>query len=542
LSVRLAAITAIDAALAALEAERGVINDLNVYPVPDGDTGTNLALTVRAVLEELQQSDVEGIPAVAAAVTKGSLMGARGNSGVILSQIVRGLCDVWGRSADLTTVDFKEALSEGATSAYRAVKEPVEGTMLTVVRKMAEAAQSVPDTLGLDKLLVAIEEAGRVAVEKTTEQLPALQKAGVVDAGGYGLLVLFRGLAAGVAELMHADIAVSLARVALRTGEGGGAPQAPPPAAASELPVYRYCTSLLITGEAIDKAAFEAFLPPVGDSALVVGDQHMVKVHVHTNDPGIVLSEALKLGAIDEIEINDMHAQTRARDERLQDRPRLAESTVVVAVVAGEGNKALFRELGCHAVVDGGQSMNPSAAQLLEAVEALGAEEVVVLPNNGNVILTAEQAAGMSPRHIAVVPSTSIPVGLAAMVAFDPGGDAVGNARAMQDAIEGVHSAEVTRAVRDSELDGVEVRKGQAMGIVDGRLVAAGEELEEAFGGVLEEFARVEAEFVTVLTALDGSGVSRERLEELAARLTPDAEVHFHEGGQPLYPILASAE
>ena len=538
MSVRLAAITAIDAALAAIEAERGVINDLNVYPVPDGDTGTNLALTVRAVLEELQQSDIEGIPAVAAAVTKGSLMGARGNSGIILSQIVRGLCDVWGRSADLTTADFKEALSEGATSAYRAVKEPVEGTMLTVIRKMAEAAQSVPDTLGLDKLLVAIEEAGRVAVEKTTEQLPALQKAGVVDAGGYGLLVLFRGLAAGVAELMHADIAVSLARVALRTGEGGGAPQAPPPAAASELPVYRYCTSLLITGEAIDKAAFEAFLPPVGDSALVVGDQHMVKVHVHTNAPGVVLSEALKLGAIGEVEINDMHEQTKARDERLQDQPRLAEGTVVVAVVAGEGNKALFRELGCDAIVDGGQSMNPSAAQLLEAVEALSAEEVVVLPNNGNVILTAEQAAGMSPRHVAVVPSTSIPVGLAAMVAFDPGSDAVGNARAMQDAIAGVHSAEVTRAVRDSELDGVEVRKGQAMGIVDGRLVAAGEELEEAFGGVLEEFARVEAEFVTVLTALNGSGVSRERLEELAARLTPDAEVHFHEGGQPLYLSL----
>ena len=541
MSVRIAAITVIDAALAAIEAERGVINDLNVYPVPDGDTGTNLALTVRAVLEELQQSDVEGIPAVAAAVTKGSLMGARGNSGVILSQIVRGLCDVWGRSEDLTTADFKEALSEGTTCAYRAVKEPVEGTMLTVIRKMAEAAQSVPDTLGLDKLLVAVEEAGRVSVEKTTEQLPALQKAGVVDAGGYGLLVLFRGLAAGIAELMHAGIAVSLARVALRTGEGG-APKAPPPAEASELSAYRYCTSLLITGGSIDKAAFEAFLLPIGDSTLVVGDQRMVKVHVHTNDPGVILSEALKLGTIGEVEINDMHEQTRARDERLQDPHGLAAGTVVVAVVAGEGNKALFHELGCHAIVDGGQSMNPSAAQLLEAVEALSAEEVVLLPNNGNVILTAEQAAGMSPRHIAVVPSASIPVGLAAMVAFDPGGDAVGNARAMQDAIEGLHSAEVTRAVRDSELDGVEVRKGQAMGIVDGRLVAAGEELEEAFAGVLEEFARVEAEFVTVLTALNGSGLSRERLEELAARLTPDAEIHFHEGGQPLYPILASAE
>ncbi len=540
--MRLAAIAVIDAALAAVEAERGVINDLNVYPVPDGDTGTNLALTVRAVLEELQQSDADGIPAVAAAVTKGSLMGARGNSGVILSQIVRGLCDVWGRSEDLTTADFKEALAEGASSAYRAVKVPVEGTMLTVIRKMAEAAQSVPSTLGLDKLLVSVEEAGRVAVEKTTGQLPALQKAGVVDAGGYGLLVLFRGLAAGIAELMHAGITISAAQVALRTGDGAQAPAAPSLEAASALSAYRYCTSLLITGEDIDRPAFEAFLLPLGDSALVVGDPRMIKVHVHTNDPGLVLSEALKLGVIGEVEINDMHEQTKARDERLQGQHKLAEGTVVVAVVAGEGNKALFRELGCQAIVDGGQSMNPSAAQLLDAVDALGAEEVVLLPNNGNVVLTAEQAAGMSARHIAVVPSTSIPAGLVAMVAYDADGDAVGNARAMGQALDDVHSAEVTLAVRDSELDGVEVRKGQAMGIVDGKLVAAADDLETAFRGVLQAFAGVDAEFITVLTALNGSNLDRARLEALAAETAPDAEIRFHEGGQPLYPILASAE
>ena len=542
MSVRLAAIAVIDAALAAIEAERGVINDLNVYPVPDGDTGTNLALTVRAVLEELQQSDADGIPAVAAAVTKGSLMGARGNSGVILSQIVRGLCDVWGRSEDLTTADFKAALSEGANSAYRAVKEPVEGTMLTVIRKMAEAAQSVPSTLGLDKLLVAVEEAGRVAVEKTTEQLPALQKAGVVDAGGYGLLVLFRGLAAGVAELMHAGITISAAQVALRSGDGARRlPRRPSkrPQLSRRTATARACSSPARTST---RTAFEAFLLPLGDSALVVGDRRMVKVHVHTNDPGLVLSEALKLGAIGEVEINDMHEQTKARDERLQGQHKLAEGTVVVAVVTGEGNKALFRELGCQAIVDGGQSMNPSAAQLLEAVDSLGAEEVVLLPNNGNVILTAEQAAGMSARHIAVVPSTSIPVGLAAMVAFDAEGDAVGNARAMGEAIADVHSAEVTRAVRDSELDGVDVRKGQAMGIVDGKLVAAADDLESAFRGVLRAFAGEDAEFITVLTALNGSGLDRERLEALAAETAPDAEIRFHEGGQPLYPILASAE
>jgi len=540
--VRHTAITVIAAALAAVETERSVINDLNVYPVPDGDTGTNLALTVRAVLEELQLSDAEGIPAVAAAVTRGSLMGARGNSGVILSQIVRGICEVWGRSDDLATADFKEALAEGASSAYRAVKEPVEGTMLTVIREMATAAQGVPDTLGLDKLLMAVEEAGRVAVENTTAQLPALQKAGVVDAGGYGLLVLFRGLAAGITELTNGGITISAASVTLHSGEAD-APQAPAHEDRSELSAFRYCTSLLISGEALDQDAFEAFLLSIGDSTLVVGDERMVKVHVHTKDPGAVLTEALRHGTIGEVEINDIHEQTKARDERLRQRAsQVVDGTVVVAVVVGEGNKRLFRELGCHAVVDGGQSMNPSAAQLLEAVDKLGAEEVVVLPNNGNVILTAEQAAGMSSRHIAVVPSASLPLGLAAMLAFDPEGDAVGNARAMQDAIADVHSAEVTRAVRDSELDGVAVLKDQAMGIVDGRLVAAADDLQTAFAGVLAEFAREEADYVTVLTALNGSGVTREALEELSARALPDAEVHFHEGGQPLYPILASAE
>ncbi len=530
-----AATTVVEAALAAIEAERAVVNDLNVYPVPDGDTGTNLALTVRAILDELRQSHAEEVPDVAAAVTKGSLMGARGNSGVILSQIVRGVCDVWGGSRHVSTPVFKQALAEGASAAYRAVREPVEGTMLTVIRKMAEAAQGMPDTLSLDKLAAAVEEAGRFAVEHTTEQLPALQKAGVVDAGGYGLLVLYRGLIAGLAEL-GSGRPVAGATPQLRQVGGGAIAAAP-----SELSAYRYCTSFLVKGEGLDRDAFESFLLPLGDSTLVVGDAHMLKVHVHTNDPGLVLSEAVMRGALGEVEINDMHEQTKARDERL--RPRAAAlGTVVVAVVAGEGNKELFAELGCQAVVDGGQSMNPSAAQLLEAAAALGAEEVVILPNNGNVILTAEQAAGMSSLHVAVVPTTSIPLGLAAMVAYDAASDAVDNARAMEAEIEGLHSAEITRAVRDSEVDGVQVRKGQAMGLVDGHLVAADDDLEEAFAGVLAEFAREGAEFVTVLTALNGSGASVDSLAAVAGRVLPGAEVRFHVGGQPLYPILASAE
>ncbi len=548
---RIAAIGVIQSALAAIEAERQFINDLNVYPVPDGDTGTNLVLTVRAVVEELTQSHVTDIPSVAAAVTKGSLMGARGNSGVILSQIVRGICDAWGRANSLDTAVFKQAMSEGQSAAYRAVKTPVEGTMLTVIREMAAAAQGVPDSLGLEHLLAAVEVAGRIAVENTTAQLPALQKAGVVDAGGYGLLVLFRGLSAGIEDLMHGGGVVAGGRLAARAaGEAvAGSPRRPDKTRAvsveepSELSEFRYCTSFLISGEAVDREAFERFLLPLGDSALVVGDESAVKVHVHVNDPGAVLSEAVKYGAIGDVEINDMHAQTRARDERLSAAAGIAASgAVVIAVVAGAGNQQLFRDLGCHVVVDGGQSMNPSAAQLLSAAESLGVQEVVILPNNGNVVLTAEQAAGMSSLNIAVVPSRSIPSGLAAMIAFDPEEDAVGNARTMEEAIADVRYAEVTRAVRDSELDGLEVKQGQAMAIVDGRLVAAADALEEAFAGMLEEFARGGADYVTVLTALNGSGTTREQLQELAARVAPNAEISFHEGGQPLYPVLASAE
>ena len=272
-------------------------------------------------------------------------MGARGNSGVILSQIVRGICDVWGQANSLDTAVFKQAVLEGQQAAYRAVKTPVEGTMLTVIREMATAAQAVPDSLGLEHLLAAVEEAGRIAVENTTAQLPALQKAGVVDAGGYGLLVLFRGLSDGIEDLMRGGKIVAGARLATRAaaeaiaGAGAAAGRIRRGVTVdepSELSEYRYCTSFLITGDAIDREAFEAFLLPIGDSALVVGDERTVKVHVHVNDPGVVLSEALKHGAIGDIEINDMHAQTRERDERLASAPEVGEGgTVVVAVVAG---------------------------------------------------------------------------------------------------------------------------------------------------------------------------------------------------------------
>jgi len=523
-------------ALAAVEAERSLINDLNVYPVPDGDTGTNLALTVRAIVDEVEHCEDDDLAGLAAAVTKGSLMGARGNSGVILSQIVRGACDVLGAAPAVGAAEFKKALHDASAAAYRAVKQPVEGTMLTVVREMAAAAQAVPDSAGVPELGLIVEQAGRTAVERTTEQLEALRQAGVVDAGGYGLLVLFRGLMRAVVDPVGevavnapaAEGEVVVEPLLAQTGE-------------AELSRYRYCTSFLLKGDGLRGEELEEYLAPLGDSALVVGDEQMLKAHVHTDDPGVVLSHAVTLGALSEVEVNDMHEQTKVRGARLKGAGR-PTGTVAVAVVAGEGNKELFRTLGVHAVVDGGQSMNPSAAQLLQAIDGLGAEQVVLLPNNSNVILTAEQAAGMSSRHVAVVPSTSIPAGLAAMVAFDAAADATGNARAMEAAVVGVRSAEITHAVRDSEVDGVVVTRGQVIGLVDGTVVAASDDLRAVFKAVIDEFASRQPEIVTVLTALNGSQVSVAELEASVRAACPDAEIEFHVGGQPLYPILASAE
>ena len=332
--------------------------------------------------------------------------------------------------------------------------------MLTVIREMATAAQGVPDTLGVEQLLAAVEEAGRVAVEHTTAQLPALHKAGVVDAGGYGLLVMFRGVAARIDDLMRGGKVASVPGSRPCRVDGAARPPAPAARVATSpanSPSSVTARASSITGEGIDLEAFEAFLLPLGDSALVVGDPRPVKVHVHTNDPGAVLSAALKHGAIGEVEINDMHEQTsKARDERLRaSRRERSAGTVVVAVVAGEGNKVLFRELGCHAVVDGGQSMNPSAAQLLKAVEDLGArrDRAAAQQRQRHPHRRAGRRHEQPPRGrraVQVHTDGSVRHG-----GLRPDADAVGDAGLMEDAIRDVHDAEVTRAVRDSELDGV---------------------------------------------------------------------------------------
>ena len=461
------------AALASLERSRDRIDDLNVYPVPDGDTGTNMTMTARAVVEELDETNTDERLALVKQVTRAALMGARGNSGVILSQIVRGAAEPLGLNGDVDTQTLARSFRSASDAAYRAVRQPVEGTILSVIRELAEEAEQHTGTASTNAdLLAAVVRRGEEAVARTPEQLAVLREAGVVDAGGAGLLELVRGLAAAVA--------------------GEELPAAPPPreelgveAIHQELSRYRYCTTFMIEGDDLDADTIEGELERLGDSLLVVGDREALKVHVHTDEPGRALAIGTTAGVIDRVEIANMHEQTVQREERLLEAAPDAQSAVV-AVVAGEGNRRLFESLGATKIVEGGQTMNPSTAELVAAVDETDAVEAILLPNNSNVILSAEQAAGLATKPVVVVPTDSIPAGLAALVSFLPERSAADNAREMSEVLEGVVTGEVTIASRDADLNGVAVRKGRWLGLAGGEAVAVGDEFEDVAAKVTE--------------------------------------------------------
>jgi DAK2 domain fusion protein YloV len=515
-------------ALASLELSRQRIDDLNVYPVPDGDTGTNLTLTVRGVVEALEATTSADRAALAREVTRAALMSARGNSGVILSQIVRGAADVLGAAEVVDSSVVAQAFRGASDEAYRAVRKPVEGTMLTVIRELAEAAEAAAPGSDPVELLRVLVERGEEAVARTPEQLQTLREAGVVDAGGAGLVELVRGLAAAAAgeELVlpsSIDREPAVEAIHLEPSQ------------------YRYCTTFVIEGDGLDADALESELEQLGDSLLVVGDPSALKVHVHTDDPGAALSLGTRAGSIEGVEIADMHRQTEQREQRLLAAlPGGASRSGVVAVVAGDGNRRLFEDLGAERIVEGGQTMNPSTADLLEAVDGVTADEVVLLPNNSNVVLAAEQAARVAGKPVHVVPTESIPAGLAALVAFHRERSAEENAAAMGKALAGVVTGEVAVASRDASTDGVAVREGEYLGLVDGTAAAAGPGFDEVARAVLD---RLLAEPRDVLTLLRGEGAQplNGLVDELRER-HPELEVEVHEGGQPHYPLLLSAE
>ena len=506
------------AALASLERNRQRIDDLNVYPVPDGDTGTNMTLTARAVVEELDATDTDERVALLKQITRAALMGARGNSGVILSQIVRGAAEALARDATLA-----ETFRSASDAAYRAVRKPVEGTMLSVIRELAEEAEAGGD-------FARVVRRGEEAVARTPTQLAVLREAGVVDAGGAGLLELVRGIASALSGEPLPDAAPELPQ------------ELGIDAIHQELSRYRYCTAFLVEGDNLDADAIEAELEQFGDSLLVVGDREALKVHVHTDDPGRALSVGTARGVIDRVEIANMHEQTVQREERLLEAvpDTTPARSAVVAVVAGDGNRVLFESLGAAEIVAGGQSMNPSTAQLVDAVSAADADEVILLPNNSNVILAAEQAAGLAEKPVTVVRTDSIQAGLAAMVSFLPERSAAENAAEMAEALDGVITGEVTLASRDADLNGFSVREGRWLGLANGEAVAVGEAFDDVAEQVAEKLLAEPRLLLTLLTGDDAPAL--DGLVERIRERHPDLELEVQAGGQPHYPLLLSAE
>jgi DAK2 domain fusion protein YloV len=513
---------------AALEASRQRIDDLNVFPVPDGDTGTNLALTVRAVKEALDQLDYDDRERLAREIARAALMGARGNSGVILSQIVRGFAEVIGEAETIDSPTLARAFRSASDAAYRAVRKPVEGTMLTVIRELAEEAEGrATPGLPVGELLRVLVRRGEDAVARTPRYLDILREAGVVDAGGAGLVELVRGLTAAVTGEELPPLPEGLEEVSLD-------------AIHRELSPYRYCTVYVVEGEALDAEALERELEQLGDSLMVVGDESVLKVHVHTDEPGAALSLGVARGVLDGIEIANMHSQTEARESRLlrlAPEPRVSE---VVAVVAGEGNERLFRSLGATQIVPGGQSMNPSTAELVAAIEAADAPEVVVLPNNDNVILGAEQAVEHARKRAWVVPTHSIPAGLAALVVYDGSRTAEENAAEMAEALAAVSTGAVTVASRDVDLDDLPVRKGDYLALSEGDPIGGSADFDDTAALVVERLLAEPRGVLTILTGEDAPPLNGV-LERIAVR-HPALEVEVHQGGQPHYHLLLSAE
>jgi DAK2 domain fusion protein YloV len=512
MSERPSVLELVRAAESALDRSRARIDDLNVYPVPDGDTGTNMLLTVRAVREALEAGETD--------ITRAALLGARGNSGVILSQIVRGAVDGFAEDGSVAT-----ALRSASDAAYAAVREPAEGTILTVIRELADEAESRPD-VELPELLHALVAHGDVAVARTQEQLDVLSKAGVVDAGAAGLVEILRGISAHISgePLPEPAEAVPLA----------------PDAIHQETSRYRYCAVFVVEGERLDRDSLERELEPLGDSLLVVGDATALKAHVHTDDPGAALRVGTAVGVIERVEISNMHLQSAQREERLSHPGPDDRRTAVVAVVTGEGNRRLFESMGATGIVDGGETMNPSTEELLEAIESTRAPEAVVLTNNDNVVLAARQAGRLAKVPVHVVPSSSLQAGLGAMLAYDPLASAEANAAAMEEAGAGIATGGVTVASRAVSVDGLRVDRGAYLGLVAGEPVAGGTSFDTVAASVVERLLGEPRDVLTLIT-----GEDEPELGPLLARVAeqhPELELEVHPGGQPHYPLLLSAE
>lgn len=530
-----------------LEQHREIVNALNVFPVPDGDTGTNMYLTMRAAWNEIAQSDDDEIGRVAQAVAQGALMGARGNSGVILSQILRGMAHAFRNKAVISAEDMVIGLRRGSDTAYKGVVKPVEGTILTVVREAADAAQRAA-AVDRDVRFVldhTVQAAGE-AVSRTPQLLPVLAKAGVVDSGGKGLYYILEGMLRSLqGESLSAATAVEVEM-----------PQRAPAIDPFHLPPIRYGfdVQFLIWGVNLSVDSIRQRMTEIGDFALVEGNSTLVKVHVHAFDPSVPLAYGYSQGFLTDLVIENMDAMAAAGTvpDDVKDMLSTAPGPVkvlegvdgigVIAVAPGPGLQKVFESLGVSAVVSGGQTMNPSTQELLQAIDALPTDEVILLPNNSNILLAAEQAKGLTAKRVVVVPSRTVPQGISALLAFNMQASLEENATAMSRAMVHIHTGEVTVAVRDASIDGIDVKAGDVIGMLNGALTTKGSTADEVVLMLLGQMDVSNTEIITIYFGADRPEAAAQALGAEVRRLYPDQEVEVISGGQPHYLYIISAE
>lgn len=537
---------AIAAASKTLSARKEEVNRLNVFPVPDGDTGTNMSLTLEMVVENIARLPIGSRSAdVRKAITNGALMGARGNSGVITSQILRGLCEGFEGAESLNAASLSAAFSHAVDVAFKAVRKPVEGTILTVLRDTAQAVKKAAKKKGAttDAVLDAMVAEAYASVQRTPELLPVLKENNVVDAGGFGLAILFDAFASA---LMGRDGQMGDEMAFARTD----APKVEIEQVNDwEGSQYRYCTEFLVHSDELDAQEGLDFLGTMGDCELLVGQNPHFKVHVHTNTPDKVLAYMLERGQISEVHIHNMQLQSAERTAKLAAEEGAATASEpprplgFVAVAAGEGNAKILESLGVDVVVSGGQTMNPSTKDLLEAVGRVNAEAVVILPNNKNIIMAAQSAAQLADVPCAVVPTRSVPEAFAALFGVDDTASLEENVEAMAEAFEDVKTGEVTTAIKDAkDAHGGVIRAGDVIGIADDSIESVGSTVEEVVFALLEV---MEAEDADTLTFLAGADMSDDEMDDLVAKIESryeDLEVDAHRGDQPLYPVVMSVE
>ena len=503
------------------------LNSLNVFPVPDGDTGINMSLTMHSAVAEAALLDKGTASEVLRAISHGALMGARGNSGVILSQILRGLTVPLDGKARLSTGDLVSGLEAGSSMAYKAMSHPVEGTILTVMREAAEAAKRVADTNDMNAIIEAITISARDSVARTPELLDTLREAGVVDAGGLGLYVIFEGFLKHLrGEMDEAEAGATFTSMPAADFHGSEA-------------AYGYCTEFVIEGSALDPGAIRERLEALGKSVMVVKQDDLIKAHVHTFDPTTAVVYATSLGTLRQVKVQDMDKQHR---DLLHVGTKSAVKIATVAVVQGEGMEEVFHGLGVNAIVSGGQTMNPSTQELLDAVESAPADKVILLPNNANIVMAAEQAIALTKKTLAIVPTKTIPQGVAALLALNNEADFAANVASMKEAIANIHTIEMTRAVRDAVHGSLTVKEGQAIALLDGELVAANGNDPALIADVL---AKLDLSTREVVTIYYGAGVEADEAAGIAEAIHTKyahLEVESIYGGQPYYSYILSVE